>query len=170
MRRFTLLALMTIITAPVFGYGGYSAEKLNDDLYVDIYCKTYEIDIDDEAELARVLENYNITIDEFEAYTEELLNDPERTEAVLEAISKRDELAGALFDIDVFFSHFDDENWEEYFEVWRHFSPTVAEIPDDWDSFSDGEKQGWFAQEFAALREQFLEWQQEVMSQDTVED
>jgi hypothetical protein len=169
MRRFTLLALLAIITAPAFGYGSYSTEKLNDNLYVDIFCETYEIDIDDEAEIARVLEGYDITIDEFEAYTTELFDDPIRTEAVSMALTERDEWAGWTFDITVAFSELDDLDWENI-ESWRYFSSGVSAIPDDWDSFSDGEKQGWFAQEFAALREQFLEWQQEVMSQDTVEE
>ncbi len=70
------------------------------------------------------------------------------------------------FGLVVAFSDWDDEYWED-FEPWRYFSPDSTVIPDDWDYFSDGEKQEWFAQEFEWLREQFLEWQKEVMSQDT---
>ncbi len=165
MRRFTLLALMAIITAPVFGYGG---KALNDDIYVDIFCDTYML-LEDEAELAQVLEDYNTTIDAFDAYTEELIDDPARAEAVSEAISEKDAFAGMAFGLAVSFSGWDDGFWEDL-EPWRYFSPELTVIPDDWDYFSDGEKQEWFAQEFAWLREQFLEWQQEVMSQDTLEE
>jgi|GEM_PF-3781343 len=163
MRRFTILALMVIITVPAFGYG---SKILNDDIYVDIFHDTYILE--DEAELAQAFDDYNVTAEEFEAYTEELIKDTARADAVSEALYKRDELAGAIFDLEIAFSDWDDGFWDGY-EPWRYFSPDSTVIPDDWDYFSDGEKQEWFAQEFEWLREQFLEWQKEVMSQDTAE-
>ncbi|MCD4734001.1 hypothetical protein K8R78_07160 [bacterium] len=70
MRRFTILALMVIITVPAFGYG---SKMLNDDIYVDTFYDTYTLE--DETELAQAFDDYNITAEEFETYTEELIKD-----------------------------------------------------------------------------------------------
>jgi|GEM_PF-6001417 len=109
------------------GIGKLSGE-LNDDTYVDIFCETYIME--DESEVAGVLEGYNTTPEAFEAYTEDLFSDTDRLTAVTEAITEKDPFAGMAFGLVAAFGGMDDEwaDWGEDMEDWDDFGTLDAEV------------------------------------------
>jgi len=115
MRKFMLLAIMAVIAVAMISCGD---KELNDDTYADIFCETYTME--DEAEVAGVLEGYNTTPEAFEAYTEDLFSDTDRLTAVTEAISEKDPFAGMAFGLVAAFGGMEDDwdDWGEDMEDW----------------------------------------------------
>jgi hypothetical protein len=122
MRKFMLLAIMAVIAFAMVGCGD---KELNDDTYVDIFCDTYMME--DEAEVAGVLEGYNTTVEEFETYTEGLFADEERLEAVSTAIAEKDPFAGMAFGLMAAFGFAGDDEWDD----WEDFGEDMEDWGED---------------------------------------
>ena len=144
MRKFMLLAIIAVIAFAMVSCGD---KELNDDTYADIFCETYTME--DEAEVAGVLEGYNTTPEAFEAYTEDLFADTDRLTAVTEAITEKDPFAGMAFGLVAAFGGMDDDwdDWGEDMEDWGEdlgdmFEDGLGELTEGLDAMAEGIEEG----------------------------
>ncbi len=92
MRRFMLLAVLAIIAVAMVGCGG---KELTDETYPEVFVATWNLT--DNADIAEILDDYDSTPAEFEAYTDEIVDSSSRFGKMTEAITKLDAAAGIAF-------------------------------------------------------------------------